>query len=334
MMGRRTGTRFVAALAVALGVLVAATGAAPVALAQEKISLRFSWKVGAEHVPFIVAKEKGYYAAEGLDVTLKEGMGLGSGGVLKLMGAGEETFGISQTATTLKGVIRGLPVVQVMTINSRGLNGILLKSDSTIRTPKDFIGKTIAGSGGGMIDILQAFLDINQIPVNQVKYVAAGTGRLESMVSGKADGALGNGFNDLLDVRNMGARDATIFLFSKWGVPESGAGVVANVETVKQKPELVRSFVRASLKGIAATVANADEAAAIAKKHFPMVDEALLLPRLKLLKDLQMLPDPLGWQDPKVVESLKEIAAKYDQLPQAREVAVEKIFTNGFLPKP
>ncbi|MCC6196085.1 MAG: ABC transporter substrate-binding protein [Burkholderiales bacterium] len=324
---------WVAGLAVAAGVLIGGATLPSDAWAQEKVSLRFSWKVGAEHVPFIVAKEKGFYAAEGLDVTLNEGMGLGSGGVLKLVGAKEETFGISQTATTLKAVVRGLPVVQVMTINSVGLNGILLKADSGIKAPKDLIGKTIAGSGGGMIDIMQAFLDVNNVPVNQVKYVATGTGRLESMVAGRADGALGNGFNDLLDVRLMGAKDATILLFKDWGVPESGAGVVAHADTVKQNPELVRRFVRASLKGIAATVANFDEAVAISKKHFPMVDPVVLLPRLKLLKDQSMLPDPLGWQDPKVIEALKELSAKYDKLPQAKEISTDRIATNDFLPK-
>jgi len=301
--------------------------------AQEKVSLRFSWKVGSEHVPFIVAKEKGFYREEGLEVTLKEGMGLGSTGVLKLMGAKEETFGIAQTNSTVKAVIRGLPVFQVMTVNSVGLNGILLRPDSGIKTPKDLIGKTIAGSGSGVSDIFEAFLDINKIPVDQVKYVAAGAARLEAMIAGKAHGSLGNAFNDTVEVKKMGMKDVNVLLFRDWGVPESGNGVVVHTDTLKQNPEMIRKFVRASLKGIKATMENLEEATAISKKHFPMVDRDTLLLYLKSFKELKMLPDPLGWQDPKNIEALREMSAKYDNLPQAREIPASKFATNDFLPK-
>jgi len=303
------------------------------ALAQEKVSMRFSWKVGSEHVPFIVAKEKGFYQQEGIDVTLKEGMGLGSTGVLKLMGAKEETFGIAGTNSTVKAIVRGVPVIQVMIVNSSGLQGILLKPDSGIKTPKDLIGKTIAGSGSGISDIFEAFLDINNVPVDKVKYVAAGAARLEAMILGRADGSLGNAFNDPIEVKKLGMKEVNVLLFKDWGVPDSGNGIVVHTDTFKQNPELIRKFVRASLKGIKAMMANLEEAADISKKHFPMVDRDTLLLYLKNFKELGILSDPLGWQDPKNVQALRDMTAKYDKLPQAKDSPLSKFFTNDFLPK-
>jgi NitT/TauT family transport system substrate-binding protein len=303
------------------------------ALAQEKVSMRFSWKVGSEHVPFIVAKEKGFYQQEGIDVTLKEGMGLGSTGVLKLMGAKEEAFGIAGTNSTVKAIVRGVPVIQVMIVNSSGLQGILLKPDSGIKTPKDLIGKTIAGSGSGISDIFEAFLDINNVPVDKVKYVAAGAARLEAMILGRADGSLGNAFNDPIEVKKLGMKEVNVLLFKDWGVPDSGNGIVVHTDTFKQNPELIRKFVRASLKGIKAMMANLEEAADISKKHFPMVDRDTLLLYLKNFKELGILSDPLGWQDPKNVQALRDMTAKYDKLPQAKDLPLSKFFTNDFLPK-
>jgi len=300
--------------------------------AQEKASMRFSWLVASEHIPFIVAKEKGFYQQEGIDVTLKEGMGLGSTGVLKLMGANEETFGMAQTNSTVKAIVNEVPVIQIMVVNSIGLNGILLRPDSGIKTPKDLIGKTIAGSGSGVSDVFDAFLEINNVPKDKVKYVAAGTARLEAMIAGRADGSLGNGFNDPVSVNKMGM-NPNFLAFKDWGVPEAGNGVVVHLDTFKKNPELIRKFVRASLKGIKAMMENLEESANIAKKHFPQVDRDTLLLYLKNFKALNMISEPLGWQDPKNVEGLRDMTAKYDKLPQAKNMPLSKFFTNDFLPK-
>ena len=40
------------------------------ALAQTKINLRLDWKPGAQHAPFYLAKQKGYYAQEGIDLNI------------------------------------------------------------------------------------------------------------------------------------------------------------------------------------------------------------------------------------------------------------------------
>src|SRR4030042_6886264 len=279
--------------------------------AQEKVSMRFQWKVGSEHAGFIVAKENGFYQQEGLDVTLKEGMGLGSTGVLKLVGAKEEAFGLVALNTSLKGVVNGVPVIQVMVIQLTS-NGILLRPDSGIKTPQDLVGKSIAGSGSGVSDIFIAFLGINNVPVDQVKYVAGGSAYLQTMVAGKTHGALANVLNDMNEVKKMGMKEVNSLLFTDWGVPPDSYGIAVHTDAVGQNPETIRKFVRASLKGIKAMLANIEEAVDISKKHFPMVDRDGVLAHLRNLKSFEkkLIPETLGWQDPKAVEGIRDMAGE------------------------
>jgi NitT/TauT family transport system substrate-binding protein len=269
-----------------------------------------------------------------LDVTLKEGMGLGSTGVLKLLGAKEENFGLVALNTSLKGVVNGVPVVQVMVIQLTS-NGILLRPDSGIKTPQDLVGKSIAGSGSGVSDIFVAFLGINNVPVDQVKYIAGGSAYLQTMVAGRSHGALANVLNDMNEVKKMGMKEVNSLLFTDWGVPPDSYAVAVHTDTVGQNPETVRKFVRASLKGIKVMLANIEEAADISKKHFPMVDRDGLLANLRNLKafEKKLIPETPGWQDPKAVEGIRDMAAKYDKLPQAKDMLPSKFFTNDFLPK-
>jgi NitT/TauT family transport system substrate-binding protein len=298
-------------------------------MAADQVLLRLSWKFGGEHAPFIVALDKGYYKDNGIDITIKEGAG--SMTVLKLIGQGEETFGTSSTNTVVKGVAGGIPVIQIMLNEAVRNQGIILRPDSDIKEPKDLIGKVIAGDVGSTSDIWEAFLDLNKIPKDKVTFLNAGPARLEAFAAGKADGVLGFATNNIPMLRKMGVINTKVFLFAKWGVPDYGDGAVTHVDTVKKKPDMIRRFVQASIKGIIYTNNNIEEAANICVKHFPMSDKGILIDQLNYIKKLY--GTPLGWQDPKTIDALRNLFGKYGDLPQALEMPSSKCFTNDFLPK-
>ena len=54
------------------------------------MSLRLNWYLGGLHVPFYYGKDKGYYAAEGIDLTINEGRG--SANTVQVVAAGSDTF--------------------------------------------------------------------------------------------------------------------------------------------------------------------------------------------------------------------------------------------------
>ena len=55
---------------VAIGAAALALGVAASAVAQDKVSLRLNWYLGGLHVPFYYGKDRGIYAAEGIDLTI------------------------------------------------------------------------------------------------------------------------------------------------------------------------------------------------------------------------------------------------------------------------
>ena len=106
--------RFARSLLV-LAALVAATPA----FAQDKVSFRLNWYLGGLHVPFYYGKERGFYAAEGIDLTINEGRG--SANTVQVVAAGSDTFGLADSSSVVLTAAKGADIKSVMSLlNSTG----------------------------------------------------------------------------------------------------------------------------------------------------------------------------------------------------------------------
>src|ERR687887_1737811 len=106
---------------------------------QDKVSFRLNWYLGGLHVPFYYGKERGFYSAEGIDVTINEGRG--SANTVQVVAAGSDTFGLADSSSVILTAAKGADVKSVMSLlNSTGFSVISLAS-SGIRAPKDLEGK-------------------------------------------------------------------------------------------------------------------------------------------------------------------------------------------------
>jgi NitT/TauT family transport system substrate-binding protein len=299
------------------------------ALAVDEVTLRLSWKVGAEHVPYIVAMDKGFYKKEGINISIKEGSG--STRTLKLIGAGQETFGQVGVAVSVKGVIQGIPVKQIMRAEADNTMCIISRSDSGISTPKDLKGKIIAGSGSGVSDIFESFLGKNNLSINDLTYLAAGKARMQAVASGKAHGTLALVMNDVYDMEKMGVKSPQVLVFRDFGSPPIGSAIIAHIDTIKKNPDMIKRFVRATIRGFNHTFMDLEGAADIAVKHFPMALKERLMNGLKIYQWQFLLP--LGWQNPKNIEDIRKLIADYGGIPEAKDFDINKCFTNEFMPE-
>src|SRR5438046_4058995 len=119
---------------VRLIVAFAALAAAPFAHADDKVSLRLNWYLGGLHVPFYYGKERGFYSAEGIDLTINEGRG--SANTVQAVAAGSDTFGLADSSSVILTASKGADVKSVMSLlNSTGFAVISLAS-AGIRSPK------------------------------------------------------------------------------------------------------------------------------------------------------------------------------------------------------
>src|SRR5215468_8955690 len=128
---------------IALAVLAASSLAAR---ADDAVSLRLNWYFGGLHVPFYYGKEKGFYKAEGIDLTINEGRG--SANTVQVVAAGSDTFGLADSSRVIATAAKGAEVKSVMSLlNSTGFSVVSLAS-AGIKTPKDLEGRKLAVSPG------------------------------------------------------------------------------------------------------------------------------------------------------------------------------------------
>ena len=145
-------------------------GAAAVAQAPEKITIRFTWKLKGEYAPLFVALDKGYYRAEGLDVELAEGSGAQT--VLKLLASGNEKFGYGPAVSAAQAVSQGLPVKVVALYQTKAPMGVISFPDVPLKSPKDLEGKRLAISVGETFgDMLGPFTRINHVDIDKIQQI-------------------------------------------------------------------------------------------------------------------------------------------------------------------
>ena len=176
---------------IALGAAAVTLAASSLAVAQDKVSLRLNWYLGGLHVPFYYGKDKGYYAAEGIDLTINEGRG--SANTVQVVAAGSDTFGLADSSSVVLTASKGADVKSVMSLlNTTGFSLVSL-ADAGIRTPKDLEGKKVAVTAGDPLgSLLQAVCKANNVDCAKISMVqvdpAASSGQPGAVVDGVLDG--------------------------------------------------------------------------------------------------------------------------------------------------
>src|SRR3954464_7693993 len=174
------------------------------ARAADKVVLMLNWYVYGEHAPFYYGREKGLYAAEGIDLDIQEGRG--SAVTVQAVAAGSATFGYVDVPTMIKAAAKGAPVKAVGVALQTSAMSVMGFSEKNIKTPKDIVGKTVAMTpGDSMSQIWPLFLKKTGLQETQFKTVSGDAQtKLNAVINGQADLLLGY----LMD-QNIKVQDAT-----------------------------------------------------------------------------------------------------------------------------
>jgi NitT/TauT family transport system substrate-binding protein len=131
----------------------------------------------AQVFPIFVAQEKGFYADEGLDVTLNYSKG--SSDAARQLVAGNVDWGIFSSAATMQATQRGFPLKAIMQVYYPDTFDIVVPEDSDVMSMKDMAGKTIGLSdlAGGEVPMTRASIITSGLKEgSDVKLVVAGEG--------------------------------------------------------------------------------------------------------------------------------------------------------------
>jgi NitT/TauT family transport system substrate-binding protein len=325
--------RFVALLAAAL--------VSSAAFAQKETAVRFAldWRFEGPSAPFFVAIDKGYYKAEGLNVSIDPGSGSVEGINRVASGAYEIGFADINSLVKYRDNPRNLPVKAVMMVYDTPAFSIVSLKKNGIAKPKDLEGKVLgAPAPDGAYAQWPIFVQANKIDASKVKIENIGFPVREPMLAqGKVDAITGFWFSSYMNLKANGVKgeDIVVLHMRDYGVDLYGNVIIANPDVMRFSPKVVSGFVRATIRGIQETLRNPDAAIDSLMSRNPIAKREVELERLKLSLEKNFVsPDVrkngLGAVDMKRLErSIDQIGLtfQYSNKPKAADV-----FTAQYLP--
>ena len=259
--------------------------AAACAQAQEAVSLRLNWYLGGLHVPFYYGKEMGFFKQEGIDLTINEGRG--SANTVQVVAAGSDTFGMADSSSLITTAAKGADVKSVMSLlNSTGFAVVSLAATG-IKTPKDLEGKTLAVSPGDPLgQLFRALAAHNKLDINSIKFVQVDpAAKVVTVLEKRADALLGGVDDQFFLIKYKGVEPAAL-RYADHGANIVGMTIMTTGNLIKTKPDLVRRFVRASVRSWDAARKNPGAAVDVAMKVKPDLNRQSTLDQMLVDFDL------------------------------------------------
>ena len=266
---RRTHHLMQAAIA---GVLIAAAGAQSAYAAPEKVVVYQAFQ-SIQYLPLYVGINKGLFAKNGLDVQ-KVTAGSGAAGVAAVIG-GHADFSLQDPMTAVLANLKGASLVNVAGVVAGVPVWILVPKDSTLKTPADLAGKSVATGLNPTTStyLLQRLIkqeNIANVSLNTVQLgtelapVTAGRSVAATLYEPQVDQGLAAGFKIL------------------YGFPKAYPGGYAFstmdtlASTIKNKPQMVAAFVKGVAEAEALIQKSPETAKAVAEAEFPTLSKEVV----------------------------------------------------------
>jgi NitT/TauT family transport system substrate-binding protein len=234
--------------------------------ALETVTLGLGFIPNVQFAPYYVGIEKGFYRDAGINLELSYGF---ENDYLKLVGVGEYPFMVGSGDQVVLGRAQGLPVRYVLNWYSRYPVVVFAKTDRAITTPADLAGKRVGipGAFGASYVALRGILEAAGLNEQEIKLESIGFTQAAAVSEDKVDAAVDYAVNGPVVLALAGIPTTQIALDDYLVIPANG--IVTNETMIAERPELVQAMVRATQQAIDYTLANPDEAFAIALKSVP-----------------------------------------------------------------
>ena len=321
--------------------LLAANGAR----AETAIRFVLDGKLDATAAPLLVAIDKGYFRAEGINVSLVDPVtpepAEGGNEPARRIAAGDADMGFGDLTALLRARAEEQPaaVKAVYVVYNKPGYAVFGRKSRGIQSPGDLEGKKIGTPRRDPASAWwKAFVTASAIDASKIVIENIGLSVRDPMVaSGQIDAVTALSYQSFVDLKDRGvpASDISIILMADYGVKMYGASIFAGEKFANANPEAVRGFLRAYAKGLRETIARPQGAIESVLKRDTTLNKESELERLRMtIRDNIQTPETkangYGGADPaRLSAAIDQLAAtvEFKKKPKA-----EELFDPSFLP--
>jgi NitT/TauT family transport system substrate-binding protein len=311
---------------------------APVAAQATKFPFRLNWTLYGEHAPFFVARDKGFYREEGLEVEIQEGSG--STTVAQLVANASNPVAYVDAATMMRGVGAGMPIKAVGVTLQQSPMSFIYRADAARPTKiSEIKGSRIAiTAGDASLAIFTAFMGKLGMKVEDVQMitVANPAAKEQAVLSKQADALLGYFMDQGPRMQlQTGVKMGWTRLYDMAGVTTLSSAIIANNDWMKEakNQDTLRRFLRASQRGWQYSFDNRDEAAEIFRKAAPVFTQEIAKLEvdgtMTIIRTERTKGKPIAWSDAGDWADSQDLLEKFAKLKAQPDVNI--YFTNSYL---
>jgi ABC-type nitrate/sulfonate/bicarbonate transport system substrate-binding protein len=296
---------------------------------KQKVTVLLDWFPNTNHTGLYVAKEKGYFAKENLEVSILQPA---EGGNSQVVAAGKADFGISYQEDVTQARAADLPLISIAAIIQHNTSAFASLTETNIKTVKDFEGKRYGGWGSPIEEVvIKSVMEEADADYRKVKNITIGETDFFKTIGRDSDFQWIFYGWDGIEAQRRGIKLNTIMLKDLNPVLDYYTPViVTNENHVKNQKDLVSRFMKAVKAGYEFSIKNPADAAQIFIKLAPEVNDDLVKQSQRYLSK-QYQADSPSWGIQK--ESVWKNYAQWlvDHKLLKKMINVKDAFTNEFL---
>jgi putative hydroxymethylpyrimidine transport system substrate-binding protein len=287
---------------------------------------------GAENAGLVMAAEEGYFEDLGLNVILRSPVRPRR--PVTYVADRTDEIGVAQMPQVVLAKEKGAPVIAVGSVIPQPNASLIWLPESGIESVADLRGKTIAVPGVPYEKgFLKTVLASAGLTLKDVKVKNAGFNLVPVLLHGKADAIFGGSWNiEGTALRSRGV-EPVVTRLNSFGIPAYDELVVlVRTDTLAQKPQMVRDFMSAAIRGTKKAIADPKGAVKAIEAAY---ERDLTLTRKELEAQLKVtlpLLSKTGRMNPAQTTALVDWMQKQGQI--KRKVPVSDLLTDEYLPQP
>ena len=293
------------------------------------LTIQLYWVPNVQFAGVLVAKERGWYAEQGIDLTIK---GWQEGLVtLNEVADGRAQIGVMDGSEIIKARVNNIPVKAIGVQFQRSPFCLMSKKSLNITKPEDLKGKRIGINNSDSALVTTIVLANRGLKYEEITPVQA-YWDLQPLIDDQFDAYLAFMNNEPLTMKERGY-EVTYLPAFQYGYDFYSSVYFVTDALLTEQPEALRRFLEVTLRGWAEAFKDPAAAAAlIVEKYVPDASVAQQTESLKMFQTLATLGDGkkyVGWMEESYWQKGIDILAEFQQIDQ--KIPASDVFTMDVL---